>query len=40
MYELKRIWITRVPADKKAWEDLLVLGGLVPDEQVTNSRPL
>jgi [citrate (pro-3S)-lyase] ligase len=34
MYELKRIWITRVPADKKAWEDLLVLGGLVPDEQV------
>lgn len=34
MYELKRIWIKRVPADKKAWEDLLVLGGLVPDEQV------
>ena len=34
MYELKRIWITRVPADKKAWEDLLFLGGLVPDEQV------
>jgi [citrate (pro-3S)-lyase] ligase len=34
MYELKRIWITRVPADKKVWEDLLLSSGLVPDEQV------